>query len=492
MRILCNLDQMLIMFRLFLFFLFMCAFSLQSQSEEPPALDVSFHEDRRQLVIDKLPPNSISVIFSAPIRNRSNDVDYPYHQNPNFYYLTGFQEPHAVLVLLGTPIEIEGSSTREILFVRDRDSYYALWEGEIKGPVATQREFGIDKVLSTSRFSAFLSSLQEINTIYHFPLFDDVKDHPRNEFDLFALQAAFTRFKFEKTELLEPEDKSIAIDQEVLPKIVGSLREIKAEEEIAILKHAIAMSVIGQIEVMRAIHPGISEREIQGIHEFVFKKYGAKSVGYPSIVGAGAHGCVLHYTSNTSDQVGNQLVLMDVGAEFQSYTADVTRTIPANGKFTKEQAAIYNLVLAAQNAGIEASVAGASFSDPHRVASSVIQQGLTELGIIQAGEEVRTYFPHGTSHYIGLDVHDPGTYGPLKANSVITIEPGIYIPPNSQCDPKWWGIAIRIEDDILITPNGPINLSAAAPREIDKIEKMIAQDSPLDEFVMPVLERVID
>lgn len=444
------------------------------------------------MVLDQLPPNSISVIFSAPIRNRSNDVDHPYHQNPNFYYLTGFQEAHAVLVLLGTPTEIGGSSSQEFLFVRDRDPYYALWEGDIKGPEATQRDFGIDKVLSTTRFSSFLSSLQGMNIIYHFPLFNDVRDHPRNTFDLFALQGAFTEFIVEQTELSKPEDNSVIIDQEILPAIIGSLREIKTEQEIAILKQAVAMSAVGQIEVMKAIHPQISERELQGIHEFVFKKYGAKHVGYPSIVGAGAHGCVLHYTTNTSDQVGNQLVLMDVGAEFQNYTADVTRTIPANGKFTKEQAAIYNLVLAAQNAGIEASVVGASFSDPHRIARSVIQKGLTELGIIESAEEVRAYFPHGTSHYIGLDVHDPGSYGPLQANSVITVEPGIYIPPNSPCDPKWWGIAIRIEDDILITPSGPINLSAAAPREIDEIEKMITQDSPLDEFVLPVLDNVID
>jgi Xaa-Pro aminopeptidase len=331
-----------------------------------------------------------------------------------------------------------------------------------------------------------------VNTIYHFPLSDDVRDHPRNPFDLFALRAAFTGFVFEQSEILKSEDSSVTIDKDFLPAFLSSLREIKTEQEIAILKQAVAMSAIGQIEVMRAIHPEISERELQGIHEFVFKKYGAKHVGYPSIVGAGAHGCVLHYTSNTSDQVGNQLVLMDVGAEFQNYTADVTRTIPANGKFTKEQAEIYNLVLAAQNAGIEASVVGASFSEPHRVARSVIQQGLTELGIIESADEVVTYFPHGTSHYIGLDVHDPGTYGPLQANSVITVEPGIYIPPDSPCDPKWWGIAIRIEDDILITPSGPVNLSEAAPREIDKIEKMIAEDSPLDEFLLPVLETVID
>ena len=156
-------------------------------------------------------------------------------------------------------------------------------------------------------------------------------------------------------------------------------------------------------------------------------------MGYPSIVGAGAWMC-LHYTANTADQVGNKLVLMDVGAQFQNYTADVTRTIPANGKFTEEQAEIYNLVLAAQNAAIEASVVGALFSDPHRVARSIIQQGLIDLGIIESEKEVRTYFPHGTSHYIGLDVHDPGTYGPLR-ELIITVEPGIYIP-NSSCDPK--------------------------------------------------------
>ena len=480
------------MFRLFFFVLFLAPFSLQSQGEEPPVLDASFHKERRDMVVDKLPPNSISVIFSAPIRNRSNDVDHPYHQNPNFYYLTGFQEAHAVLVLLGTPTEIEGVSVQEILFVRDRDPYYALWEGDIKGPEATQKEFGIDEVLSTTSFSSFLSSLQGVNDIYHFPLFSDVRDHPRNAFDLFALQAAFTKFILEQTESSKPEHSSVTIDQETLPAIVGSLREIKTEREIAILKQAVAMSAIGQIEVMKAIHPEISERELQGIHEFVFKKYGAKHVGYPSIVGAGTHGCVLHYTANTSDQVGNQLVLMDVGAEFQNYTADVTRTIPANGKFTEEQAKIYNLVLAAQNAGIEASVVGAPFYDPHRVARSVIQQGLTDLGIISTAEETRAYFPHGTSHYIGLDVHDPGTYGPLQANSVITVEPGIYIPPNSSCDPKWWGIAIRIEDDILITPKGPVNLSEAAPRNIEEIEKMIAQDSPLDEFLLPLLDSVID
>ena len=159
---------MLIMFRLSIVFVFLTTFILHSQ-KEPPTLDPSFHKERRQMVLEQLPPNSISVIFSAPIRNRANDVDHPYHQNPNFYYLTGFQEPHAALVLLGTPMDVEGSSVQEILFVRDQDPYYALWEGDIKGPEATQKEYAIDKVLSTTKFKSFLSCLQGINNINHFP-----------------------------------------------------------------------------------------------------------------------------------------------------------------------------------------------------------------------------------------------------------------------------------------------------------------------------------
>ena len=483
---------MLIMFQHYLFFFLLTIFALHSQQKERPFLDGNFHKERRQMVLEQLPPNSISVIFSAPIRNRSNDVNHPYHQHPNFYYLTGFQEPHAVLVLLGTAVNVEGSSVKEILFVRDKDPYDELWEGDIQGPAVTQINHGIDRVLSTSKFSSFLSSLQGIDDIYHFPFFDDVRKQPRVENDLFSLQLAFKNFISYQLEISKPENSLLTIDQAYLPAVIGSLREIKTAQEIEILKQAVAMSAIGQIEVMKAIHPKISERELQGIHEFIFKKYGAKHVGYPSIVGAGAHACVLHYTSNTSDQVGNQLVLMDVGAEFQNYTADVTRTIPANGKFTKEQARIYNLVLAAQNAGIAASVVGASFYDPHRRALAVIEQGLMDLGIITSPKEARDYFPHGTSHYIGLDVHDPGSYGPLQANSVITVEPGIYIPPNSPCDSKWWGIAVRIEDDILITTNGPVNLSGAAPRKIEEIENIIAQKSPLDQFVLPPLDSTID
>jgi Xaa-Pro aminopeptidase len=324
--------------------------------------------------------------------------------------------------------------------------------------------------------------------VLHLKLVDDVRDHTNNPLDLYSLVQSFKKnIVFHHS---EGSSKNYALDINTnsLSEILSSLRELKTPEEISMLKKAISISVVGQIEVMKAMDAHMSEREIQGIHEFVFRKYGAKHQGYPSIVGAGNHGCVLHYTHNTADPVGDNLVLMDVGASYYGYTADITRTIPANGLFNEQQAAIYNIVLDAQESAISAAVVGVPFSTPGKVARNVIEKGLTDLGIIIEPSEVQRYFPHGTSHYIGLDVHDPGTYGALKSNSVITIEPGIYIPENSPCDPKWWGIAIRIEDDILITNEGPVNLSEAAPKTISEIEQMMQQPSALEDFILPELD----
>src|SRR5690606_1767521 len=269
---------------------------------------------------------------------------------------------------------------------------------------------------------------------------------------------------------------------------MAGLRQIKLEEELVLLKKAIRISAMGQREIMKAMHPGMSETEVQGVHEFVYKKYGSEYEGYPSIVGAGNNGCVLHYIENNKMQVENELVLMDLGAEYHGYTADVTRTIPANGKFTAEQKAIYDLVYEAQEAGIAASTVGNGFRAPDAAARKVINEGLVKLGIIKTETEGRKYFPHGTSHYLGLDVHDPGLGRPFEANMVITVEPGIYIPEGSDCDKKWWGIAVRIEDDILITANGPVNLSEDAPRKSDEIEALMKEPSALDDFHLPKLD----
>ena len=269
---------------------------------------------------------------------------------------------------------------------------------------------------------------------------------------------------------------------------MASLREIKSKEELVLLTKAIRISAMGQREIMKAMHVGMSESEVQGIHEFIYKKYGSEFEGYPSIVGAGGNGCILHYIENSKTKVENDLVLMDLGAEYHGYTADVTRTIPANGIFTSEQKQVYELVFQAQEAGIAASKVGISFGTLDAVARKIINQGLVKLGIAKSEKEANKYFPHGLGHHIGLDVHDPGLYNTLENNMVITVEPGIYIPVGSNCDKKWWGIAVRIEDDILITTNGPVNLSAEAPRTVKEIEELMKEKSIFTTFSVPNLD----
>jgi Xaa-Pro aminopeptidase len=269
---------------------------------------------------------------------------------------------------------------------------------------------------------------------------------------------------------------------------MGQLREAKTREELELMRIACEVSAVGQLEVMKAMKPGMSEMEVQGIHEFVFKKYGSEYEGYPSIVGGGNNGCILHYIDNNKPRLGSDLVLMDLGAEYHGYTADVTRTIPADGTFSTEQKIIYNIVLEAQQAGFEECRVGNDFRKPGQVAREIIDKRLAEIGLIEEGAR-HNYFPHGTSHYVGLDVHDPGTYGTFKPGTIITVEPGIYIPEGSDCDPKWWGIAVRIEDCILITEDGWINLSGRAPRTVEDIEKTMAMPSPLDDFILPDIKK---
>ena len=276
------------------------------------------------------------------------------------------------------------------------------------------------------------------------------------------------------------------INIDFLSSTLATMREVKTSEELRLLTKAIRISAVGQVEVMKAMKPHMSETELQGIHEFVYKKYGAEYEGYPSIVGAGNNGCILHYIENNKTKIDNELVLMDLGAEYRGYTADVTRTIPANGKFSTAQKEIYDLVYEAQEAGIANYIIGTSMAVPNLAARKIINEGLFSLGIISSIDEKHNYFPHGTSHHIGLDVHDPGNYRNFEENMVVTMEPGIYIPEGSNCDKKYWGIGIRIEDDILVTKNGPINLSAEAPRTTEEIELMIAKKSVLDEFIFPV------
>ena len=532
------------MFRLFLFTCF-AAVCLHAQDFPTDYLTPEFHADRRAEVRAKMPPNSVAVFFANPVRNRANDVDYHYHQDPNFYYLTGLKEPHAVLVLYREVQQIDALQTNEILFVQERDPLREQWDGYRLGVKGAKERLGFKDVFFNADFASFKTNFDQFDSVLFFDFENDIRDDASNDADLYSLIETFkNKAKFpsdfsakrtslyryittsdakssanvaqvldrsfrrdealakdpllqqykmainerQRTELKQQMQLQLTnLDVETLGVIMDELREIKQPEEVALLKKAIYISAVGQVEVMKAMHPNMSEREIQGIHEFVFKKYGAEYEGYPSIVGGGHNGCVLHYITNDKPKVGNDLVLMDLGAEYHNYTADVTRTIPADGTFSDEQRAIYDIVFEAQEAGIAASVVGANMRAPHMAALGIIEKGLKALGIITDTNEVRRYFPHGTSHYLGLDVHDAGTYAPFKHNTLITVEPGIYIPENSPCDPKWWGIAVRIEDDILITDDGPVNLSAYAPRTATAIEAMMQQPSVLDDFVLPDL-----
>lgn len=487
-------------------FSFVFYFSVVAAQQGLPTdnLSSTFHKERREALRKKMPVNTVAVFFANAMRNRANDVDYVYHQDPNFYYLTGYQEPNAVLLIFSdNQKNKEGKTFNEIIYVQERNALAEQWNGYRLGVEGVKSKLGFDEVFNGKEFLESGIDFAEYDAVFFKEFDNDYRNDPKDKADLYSLIAAFkTQVGYNTESILaissslnselkgksELTTKRAKTDTKSLGTFMAGLRQSKTEEELVLLTKAIRISAIGQIEIMKAMHPNMSEREIQGIHEFVYRKYGSEFEGYPSIVGAGNNGCVLHYIDNSKMSVENDLVLMDLGAEYRGYTADVTRTIPATGQFSQEQRLIYDLVYEAQEAGIVMAIVGNDLRAPDAAARKVINEGLIKLGITKTETEGRTYFPHGTSHHLGLDVHDPNLGGPLDSNMVITVEPGIYIPEGSACDKKWWGIAVRIEDDILITANGPVNLSAAAPRKSEDIEKLMQQKSVLTDFVLPVLD----
>jgi Xaa-Pro aminopeptidase len=255
---------------------------------------------------------------------------------------------------------------------------------------------------------------------------------------------------------------------------LSEMRSIKQNEELILLRKAITISNDAHNNIMHAVKPGWSEYEMQALGEYIFTKNGCEYTGYPCIVGSGNNSTILHYETNRRKTESGDFIEMDIGGEYHGYTADITRSFPVNGKFSPEQRTIYDLVLEAQDSGIAEAKAGNIFKAPHNAAVSVITRGLLKLGIISKPDEYKKYFMHGTSHFLGLDVHDPGNpIKPLQDRQIITVEPGIYIAEGSPCDKKWWKIGCRIEDDILITTQGPEILSRYSPRKADDIEKLM-------------------
>ena len=507
----------------------------------PPA----FHRQRRELLRAQLPVHGVAVVFAAPVRNRANDVDYLYHQNPDFYYLTGYPEPDAVLVLFKEPRTVGGQAgITEALFTQPRDPAAEQWTGRRLGAAATKAQLALQFTADNLAFATAGIAWADFDQILFADLPADARHDPKNPADLAGLVATFRQqtglpadYAPDRTLVyrvlkrygtsnpkdvraylanLVQERPALAADPSVqaylaattdaarqrasnpnspgrydgitLGEQLDELRAVKNDEELSLLRRAIRISAVGQREVLKLLRPEMGEMEVQGLHEYVYRRYGAEFQGYPSIVGGGANGCILHYETDDRQHLDNDLVLMDCGAEYHGYSADVTRTAPPSGTFSPVQRQIYELVLAAQEAGFAACRPGAAFNAPNQAAQNVVASGLLKLGIIKKKEEFRRYFPHGTSHYLGLDVHDRGSYGVLRAGNVITVEPGIYIPAGSPCDPKWWDIGVRIEDDALITATGYENLSAEAPRTVAEIEKLMAEPSALESWQLPALK----
>jgi len=529
------------------FIALLCAFNLVAQDNLPTDyLSKEFHKSRREAARALMPDNSVMVVFAAPTRTFSNDVTYFYHQNPDLYYFTGYKEPNSVLFIFkDQQTGADGIKYNELFFIQKRNPLAEQWTGRRLGTEGVKAKLGINSVYNNDELKNFPLDLSKFNTVIFGSFYEDLADDPSDKADLYDLisfvkqkinlpqdyQNALYRdlgqfknraslaninrirdnFKTKmvsneiyrnnaivkaivaikdsadiesvKTQIGEAKINTLLFDQ-----ITGTLRETKTPEEMQLIRKAVEISCIGQNEVMKTVRPDMSELEIQGLHEYVHKKYGAEEVGYGSIVGAGENGCILHYMENTKTRIGTDLLLMDVGAEYHGYTADVTRTVPVSGKFSAEQKAIYKIVYDAQEAAFKLLKNGAKWSDASAAAKETIANGLMQLGIIKNKDDVNRYYPHGLSHHIGLDVHDKGVSQILKKDMVITIEPGIYIPSNSPCNKKWWGISVRIEDDALITNDGYELLSSFAPRSIEDIEKMIAQKSLLDNYNLPPLK----
>ena len=437
---------------------------------EPPVrydrdlLPPEFHRGRREAVMEALPSNALAVFFSAPERNRQNDVSFEYRQSSDLLYLTGTHEPGSVLLLAPGGVDVGGKRVRELLFVPRRDPDQEVWLGRRFGPERAERDLGVEEALPLTSFAEVMR-----------PLLADASRKP-----FYPLLPGGVEEGSELAHQLDAVAESLGrADHDLLRQLLDRLRTIKTEEELSLLRRAVDITAAAHVEAMRSIVPGMHEYEVEALVEYVFKRNGAEYPGFPSIVGSGENAVILHYETNRRRMEAGDMVVMDIGAELHGYTADVTRTVPVSGVFSPEQKAVYEVVLRALAAGIRAARAGAGFGAPHQAAVRVLLEGLADLGLIRDARDVRglgRFFMHGTSHYLGLDVHDVGTGGALTPGTVITVEPGIYVAPAHDVDPKWWNIGVRIEDDVLVTEGEPVVLSAGAPRTVEDIEALMKEE----------------
>jgi Xaa-Pro aminopeptidase len=433
-----------------------------AQNQDDIRIAPDEYRQRRARLMEKMEPNSIAIFKAKDASIRSNDVNYMYRQESNFLYLTGCEEPRAYLLLCPEGVKIgDGAPVKELFFLRPKTRSAS---GESLGLEGAKEKLGFETVLMNTEFAAVAKgALAGKKVLYYPPTFPDLVADPLMEKRTIISREVKTELQASFPEL---EIKN-------LNSAVSELRSVKSPAELALLQKAIDATALAHIEAFKSCEPGMYEYELQAVIEYCFAKSGAESEGFPSIVGSGPNSCILHYDANRRKTLDGDVVVMDIGAEYRGYSADITRTIPVNGKFSPAQRDVYEIVLSAQEEAIKLMKPGA-ISEHSTRAFDVIAEGLIKLGIIKEKSETQRYYPHGLSHGIGLDVHDPGRMGkPLQPGMILTVEPGIYIPEGSPCDKKYWNIGVRIEDDVLITPEGNKVVSAAAPKSIKEIESLM-------------------
>ena len=445
------------------------------QARHKDNIPLQRYAERRRSVLATMSPKSLAVFVAADVRNRQNDVDYEYRQSSDFLYLCGFPEAESMLMLipggLVLPKTLDSSGARHeaLLFVKKRDLYLEMRSGSIIGADRATALFGV-KALENANFASVLGTLlaPEDSTLRRDTVF--ATTFPTSAVTEPLSGEVVNMEREARLRLQKQYPRALIRSQK---RLLADMRQIKDADELRILQKAIDITLAGHRAAIAATKPNVYEYEVEAAMEAAFKRLGAEDVGYASIIGAGANSCILHYTSSRRQAEAGEVLLMDCGAELFGYTADITRTIPVSGKFSAEQREIYNLVFAAQEAAIKEYRKGVDWRLPHSRAVEVIRTGLLKLGVITNPDDYKLYFPHGSVHYIGLDVHDAGNYATFQPNMILTCEPGIYIPAGSACDKKWWNIGVRIEDDILVTDGDPINVSAALPRRVEEIEAMM-------------------
>ena len=433
-------------------------------------LPVSEYARRRKQLMRMMEPGSIAILPAAPMRIRNRDAEYPYRQDSDFLYLTGFPEPEAVMVLV--PGRAQG---QYILFCRERDPVMETWHGRRAGQDGAIEAYGADDSFPISDIDEILPGLMEDRDRVYYTMGRDT------DFDA-KLMGWVNRLREQSRAGMHPPHEFVSLEY-----LLHDMRLYKSRSEVKAMKEAARIAIEAHTRAMQACRPGMMEYEVEAELLYAFRRNGAEPA-YQSIVGGGANGCILHYTENCDELKDGDLLLIDAGAEYAGYASDITRTFPVNGSYTDAQREIYEIVLEAQEAAIAVTKPGNHWNDPHLAAVKVLTKGLVDLGLLKGKPaklikegEYRRFYMHRTGHWLGLDVHDVGDYKfeeewrLLEPGMALTVEPGLYIPAGSKGVPKrYWDIGVRIEDDVLVTPEGCDVLTAAMPKHPDEVEALMS------------------